>query len=81
MCKSEIALLREQIELELQAMRRGIGGFALGTARHAFIQARMEQVGSYQDSLASYIGTDAATHVVCKLYMQAMECDSSEVRS
>jgi hypothetical protein len=70
---SEIAEVRRQIELELEAMRRGMSGLALGTARHAFIQARMDRVGACQDRLASHVGEETATQIVCKLYMQTME--------
>lgn len=73
MYKSEIARLREQIETELDAMRSGMNGLALGTARHAFINARMERVGACQEVLADHIGTEAANQLVCTIYMQAME--------
>ncbi len=73
MYKSEVAQLREQIELELDAMHRGMNGLAQGTARHAFINARMDRVGACQDSLAAHIGAEAASQVVCALYMQSME--------
>src|SRR6266571_8710291 len=73
MYKSEIAQLREQIELELDAMRSGMNGLALGTARHAFINARMERVGACQDSLAAHIGAEAASQLICTIYMQTME--------
>lgn len=72
---SEIARLRQRIELELDAMRRGVGGLSQGTARHAFIHARMERVGAYQDVLAREIGEIAASQAVCKLYMRVMEED------
>jgi hypothetical protein len=73
MMRSEIARLREQIELELVAMERGMHGLALGTARHAFIQARMERIGEYQDTLASEVGDTTATQIVCNLYVDVME--------
>jgi hypothetical protein len=73
--KSEIAELRQQIALELDAMRRGLLGISTGTARYAFIHARMERIGTCQDTLASSIGEQAASQVVCAAYMQAMEQD------
>ncbi|HTK05649.1 MAG TPA: hypothetical protein VL485_00620 [Ktedonobacteraceae bacterium] len=73
MCKSEIALLRQQISLELVAMRQGLQGIALGTARHAFIHTRMERVAACQDSLADEVGEAVACEMVCILYAQAME--------
>lgn len=73
MCKSEIALLRQQITLELVAMRQGLQGIALGTARHAFIHTRMERVAACQEVLANQVGENAACETVCILYAQAME--------
>jgi hypothetical protein len=74
--KSEVAQLRQQIALELDAMRRGLLGISTGSARHAFIHARMERIGVCQDTLASSIGEQAATQIVCAVYMQAMEQDT-----
>lgn len=73
MCRSEIAQLRQQIERELVAMQRGLTGISSGTARHVFIHTRMERIGACQDILASQLGEAAANHIVCNLYMQAME--------
>ncbi len=73
MCKSEIALLRQQIALELAAMRQGLQGVAQGSARHAFIHTRMERVAACQDSLADQLGEKTACEIVCHLYMEAME--------
>jgi hypothetical protein len=75
MSRSEVAQLRQRIELELEAMRSGLSGFAAGTTRHAFIHARMEHIGTCQDLLADLLGEAAAHHVVCTLYMQTMERD------
>lgn len=74
--KSEVAQLRQQIALELDAMRRGLLGISTGSARHAFIHARMERIGVCQDTLANSIGEQAATQLVCAAYMQAMEQDA-----
>lgn len=75
--KSEVAQLRQQIALELDAMRRGLLGISTGSARHAFIHARMERIGVCQDRLATSIGEQAATQIVCAVYMQAMEQDAT----
>lgn len=76
---SEVAQIRQQIELEMEAMRNGMTGIALGTARHAFIQARMERIGVCRNNLAGHVGEAAATQVVCKLYVQTMERDAEEM--
>lgn len=73
--QSEVAQLRQQIELELTSMRYGLSGFASGTARHTFIHTRMERVGDCQNMLAQYLGEHAATEIVCQMYMHSMECD------
>jgi hypothetical protein len=71
--RSEIAEMRQQIALEVVAMRRGLLGISTGTARHAFIHARMERIGMFQDTLANSIGDQAASQLVCAVYMQVME--------
>lgn len=73
--RSEVARIRQQIELELEAMRNGMLGLAQGVARHNFIQVRMERVGVYQDELAAQIGDYQASSVLCQLYEQVMEQD------
>lgn len=71
--QSEIARLRQQIESQLVAMRRGLSGLSSGTARHAFITARMESIGTYQDDLASQLGENAANMLVYGLYNEVMD--------
>jgi len=74
--KSEVAEVRQQITVELDAMRQGLLGISTGTARHAFIHARTERIGACQDTLANSIGEQAASQVVCTAYMQVMEQDA-----
>ena len=71
--RSEIAQLRQQIEMELASMQHGLSGFASGNARHTFIHARMERLGACQDMLAQYLGEHAATQMICQMYMHSME--------
>ncbi|HZU66142.1 MAG TPA: hypothetical protein VFA09_02590 [Ktedonobacteraceae bacterium] len=77
MYASEIARLREQIELQLEAMHRGLRGLTSGTARHAFIYERMERIEEYQDALAAYIGEHTASQIVCDIYVEVMEREQS----
>ncbi len=72
MNQSEVARLREEIELQLEAMQRGLYGFASGTARHAFIRARMDRIDEYQHTLTDYIGEQDANQMVCSLYSEIM---------
>lgn len=70
---SEVARLRIQIETQLVAMRRGFSGLSSGTARHAFIHARMERVGVCQENLARQVGEEAANRLVYDLYNEVMD--------
>jgi hypothetical protein len=70
MHKSEVARLREEIELQLEAIQRGMYGFASGTARHAFICARMDRISEYQHTLTNVIGEQDADQLVCSLYSE-----------
>jgi hypothetical protein len=72
MSMSEIADIRQQIELEYQAMQGAMMLFAEGTARHAFITARMNGVGYYQQALAAHIGKEAAGKFVYERYLAAV---------
>lgn len=71
MSSSEVARLREQVELEYEAMMQGLTGFAEGSAMHAFISARMARVEGYHDKLAKELGEDEATQIICDLYNKA----------
>ncbi len=73
MNQSEVARLREQIELQLLSMQQGLGGLASGSARHAFIQARLQRIGNYQDDLVRQIGEQEADQVLWSLYVEVME--------
>lgn len=73
MGKSEVALLRWQIEREVEAMRLAMSGLAFGTARHDFINARMDRIGAYQEQLTNHIGEQEASKIVCTLYVEAMD--------
>lgn len=70
MHKSEVARVREEIELQLEAMRRGMYGFASGTARHAFVRARMDRISEYHQKLTDCIGEQDADQLVCNLYSE-----------
>jgi hypothetical protein len=73
MNQSEVAQLYDQIEVQLEAMRRGMSGLAVGRARHAFIRLQMNHVGECQDALAKYVGESVANQVICSLYVEVME--------
>lgn len=72
MQQSEVAQLRQKIVEEYEAMKQGLTGLALGTAKHSFIDARMKRVDVYCDHLAQYMGEQEATQTICELYIQVI---------
>lgn len=71
MSNSEIAHLREQIELACEAAKRGMADFGI-TASHEMINARMEKLGgqiqTYHRQLANLVGEQQASQVVAETY-------------
>ncbi|HVB60864.1 MAG TPA: hypothetical protein VNE61_06680 [Ktedonobacteraceae bacterium] len=59
-CKSEVARLMRLIDLEYEAAERALHGFAVGTARHDFINTRMENVGICHKQLREMVGDQQA---------------------
>jgi hypothetical protein len=72
MHQSEVAQLRQQIVEEYEAMKRGLSGLAWGTAKHAFIDARMRRVDHYHEQLVERVGEQEAAHTIYDLYTQIM---------
>jgi hypothetical protein len=70
---SEVAQMRAQIELEYEAMKRGLVGVAAGVAKHRFIVAKMERVGQLTDRLAQQIGQEQANTIAAQTYIRIME--------
>ncbi len=73
MGESEVARLRRQIELELEAVQRGLYGLASGTARHEFIRERMNRVETYQGQLAQKVGEETANEMVYSMYVATID--------
>jgi uncharacterized protein YukE len=67
MSTSEIAQLREKIELEIQAMQNGFTGYA-AVAQHDIINHKYEQIGDYQRQLEQHIGVRAAAELVVEAF-------------
>jgi hypothetical protein len=53
----------------MEAMRQVFEGFALGSSRHEFIHARMQNINDHQERLAEHIGKNDAATIVCELYI------------
>jgi hypothetical protein len=71
--KSEVARLLQQISLEYEAATRGLTGLSAGSAKHSFITARLEQIGTYHEQLASIVGEVQATQLVIELAEQKQD--------
>ena len=71
MSRSEIAKLRMQIAEELEAMRRGLNGFAC-TSKHEFIAHKYNALGTYQDQLEDLVGEQQAEGIIAKLYQEVI---------
>lgn len=69
---SEVVRLREEIELQMQAMQRAMHGFAIGSTRHAFIRARMERIGQVHSALARSVGERDADQIIDGLYTEIL---------
>ena len=61
---SEVANLLKQIDQEYQASKRGLEGFASGTARHDFISRKTESIGNYHQQLVELIGPEQAISIL-----------------
>jgi hypothetical protein len=72
--QSEVARLREQIEAEYAAACNGLHGIRAGSARHDFIQKRMECVQQYGEQLIVQIGKEKAMPLI----VAAMEAGSQQ---
>jgi len=66
---SDIARLRRQIIQEMEAMQQVFQGFAVGVARHDFIQARVRNINEHQQHLEEYMDKSDAATMVCELYI------------
>ena len=65
---SEVARLREQIDLECRASWAALSAFRSGTAQHRFITARLRKMDEYHGLLARLVGEEAATACVCEAF-------------
>lgn len=63
MSMSEIARLKEKIELEVQAMRAALDGYAV-VSSHELIHHKYDQIGAYVEQLQHYMGKHEAAQVM-----------------
>jgi hypothetical protein len=68
---SEVARLREQIELECEAMRLALSGYAV-VASHKFIEQKYNALGKHQEDLEQIVGTEEANRMVVETYAKVV---------
>ena len=61
---SEVARLLESIQREYEAAEQGLSGLAQGTARHQFINTKMERVHQTHEQLEALVGPDEARTLI-----------------
>jgi hypothetical protein len=72
--ESEVARLRAQIEAEQESAQRAMRSPAYGTAKHRFINARMERMGALHDALKAIVGEEQAAQILA----EAMDTSGEE---
>lgn len=76
---SEIARLRQQIDLEHEAAERALHSPAI-TAPHAYITARMEQVWKHIQALERIGGRDAVQGVLFEMPSAKQEREAQDAK-
>lgn len=69
--RSEVAQLRQQIELECEAMQQALTGFAQ-SASHQFIHQKYANLEIAQHQLATLVGEEEATNIMVSVYCEVM---------
>jgi hypothetical protein len=67
---SEVGQLRQRIRLEYEAAQRGLSGTAQGTAQHAFITQRLENMKAYHQALKQLVGEQRAIKILAEVLEQ-----------
>jgi hypothetical protein len=68
---SKVARLREQIELECQAIQHMLQSCVV--ASHHTINSRYRHLDQYRDQLKTLVGEDQATGIVVDIYNQLVK--------
>ncbi len=66
---SEVARLRRQIDMEIEAAQRGMNGYAM-TAQHSFIDARLRRAWEHKEALAAEVGETEANKILVDAYIK-----------
>jgi len=68
MAKSEVALLRERLELEHRACVWALMALNSGTAKHRFITARFRHMDACCKRLSALVGEEETTTTLCEVF-------------
>ncbi len=68
---SDIAMLRQRIQTECEAMKQALFGYAT-VARHEIITHRFRALGQHQEQLARSIGPEEAQRIIFETYSQIL---------
>lgn len=71
MSESEIARLRRLIELECEAMERGLTGYAIA-AKHEIIAHKYDRIDAYRQQLEQLTDKKQASKIVAEIYMRTI---------
>lgn len=63
---SEVARLMQQIAAEYMAAQAGLSGLASGTSQHAFITARLENIGRCHEQVSTLVGSEQAARLLAE---------------
>lgn len=69
---SEVAALRRHIEVECEAMKQALSGYAT-VSKHEIIARRFEALGRHQKQLTASVGAQEAQRILYETYEQVLE--------
>jgi hypothetical protein len=71
--QSEVVRLLREIEETYTAAKNGLSGLAEGTAKHAFVTAKMERLEEHRVSLTRLVGAQRAMELIMHVSDQMHE--------
>ena len=75
---SEVARIRQHIELESTAMKLALYGLA-AVAKHEFISHKYDAIGKCQEKLRTLVGEEEATDITVQTYNYVIERDEQDM--
>ena len=71
MAESEIARIQRLIELECEAMERGLNGYAI-TAKHEIIAQKYDRIDEYRQQLEQLTDKKQASNIIGEIYIRTI---------